>query len=151
MTLIRALAAATLLASTPVLSADLVDATDPSEIVNLARGFGSASLDVDGEGDPMIVGRINGTRYVVYFYGCSSGRNCREIQFNAAWGSNNVSMSDINGWNESTRYGKAYLDSDGDPNIEFTVNLYRGVSRDNLEDTIDWWKVAMETFEENML
>ncbi|MBY6186481.1 YbjN domain-containing protein [Marinobacter hydrocarbonoclasticus] len=151
MTPIRALAVAALFAATPAFSASLVDATDPSEIVNLARGFGSASLDIDGEGDPMIIGRINGTKYAVYFYGCDDGRRCREIQFTAAWSGSNVSMSEINEWNETTRYGKAYLDSDGDPNIEMTVNLFKGVSRDNLEDTIDWWKVAMETFEENML
>ncbi|MBY5992484.1 YbjN domain-containing protein [Ferrimonas balearica] len=151
MTLFRAFAASALIMAAPAFSADLVDATNPSEIMNLARGFGSASLDTDGEGDPMIVGRINGTRYVIYFYGCDDGRRCREIQFNAAWGGTGVTLTDINEWNETTRYGKAYLDGDGDPNIEFTVNLHKGVSRDNLEDTIDWWKVAMETFEDNML
>lgn len=151
MTLIRALAATALLATAPVLSAPLVDATDPSEIVNLARGFGSANLDTDGEGDPMIIGRINGTKYAVYFYGCDDGRRCREIQFTAAWSGSDVTMSEINEWNVTTRYGKAYLDEDGDPNIEMTVNLYKGVTRENLEDTIDWWKLAMETFEENML
>lgn len=128
----------------------IVDATNPEVIVELARGFGSANLEVDSEGDPMIVGRINGTLYVIYFYGCEEGQSCREIQFAAAWADAEMDKDGVNLWNEETRYGKAYIDFEGDPVLEFTVNLFEGVTRANLEDTIDWWKVALTAFEERL-
>lgn len=59
-----------------------------------------------------------------------------------------VSIRDMNEWNSSKRYGKAYLDDDGDPNIEMTVNLKYGVGRDNFDDTIDWWMLTMKEFEQ---
>ncbi|MBY6107138.1 YbjN domain-containing protein [Ferrimonas balearica] len=126
----------------------LVDGTEPEAILELARGYGSAELETDSEGDPMITGRINGTQYVVYFYGCEAGQSCREVQFVAAWAGTDMDMEGVNRWNEETRYGKAYIDHEGDPVLEFTVNLYKGVTRANLDDTIDWWKVAMTAFEE---
>ncbi|MBY6186482.1 YbjN domain-containing protein [Marinobacter hydrocarbonoclasticus] len=136
----------------PIANVDptLVDATDPNTVMELARGFGAANLDVDAEGDPMIIGRINGSRYVIYFYGCEEGQSCREIQFIAAWADTGATVDDMNLWNQETRYGKAYLDQDGDPTLEHTVNLFKGVSRPNLDDTIDWWKVAMAAFEERL-
>ena len=125
----------------------LVDATNPDTLVQLVRGFGSATLEKDDYGDPLITGRINGSKYGVYFYGCEDGRDCNDVQFSAAWAGYDVSMNRINEWNKTKRYGKAYLDDDGDPNIELIVNLKYGVSRDNFDDTIDWWMLTMNEFE----
>ena len=41
------------------------------------------------------------------------------------------------------RFGKAYLDLDGHPTIEMNVNLSKGVSRENLDDTLDWWREVL--------
>jgi len=125
----------------------LVDATDPERIVQLMRGFGSSTLETDDYGDPLITGRVEGSKYGIYFYGCEENRSCKDIQFSAAWAGYDVSMHQINEWNKTKRYGKAYLDNDGDPAIEMSVNLTYGVSRDNFDDTIDWWTITMKEFE----
>ncbi|MBO6639215.1 MAG: YbjN domain-containing protein [Roseitalea sp.] len=130
----------------------LVDATDPEAIINLLRGFGSAVLEEDDAGDPMIVARIDGTRFLVLFYGCEDGANCKSIQFRAAWESaGNITMGQLGGWNADKRFGKAYLDDVKDPVVEMDVNLFGGVSTRNLEDTIDWWQLVLADFKLNVL
>lgn len=136
----------------PVWAADLVDATDPQQVMNLARGYGSANLSTDGVGDPMITGRMDGTRYSIMFYGCSDNRNCKTIRFSSAWATDGqYTLEDMNAWNEGYRFGKAYLDDEGDPVLEMNVNLLYGVSRRNLDDTIDWWRVALGQFKSEVL
>lgn len=147
----KSLSTALLLAAsfsaTSLQAAPLVAATDPEQIAQMIRGFGSATLETDEYGDPLITGRINGSKYGVYFYNCEDNSNCKTIQFSAAWAGYDVSLRQMNEWNQSQLYGTAYLDEDGDPNIDLVVNLRYGVSHKNFDDTIDWWVLAMKEFE----
>jgi hypothetical protein len=130
-----------------VMAQSLVQGSDVDTIANIARGYGSATVQTDSAGDPQILGRINGVQYVVSFYGCTNGTNCTTIQFRAAWSNpGNVTLVDMNTWNQEKRFGKAYLDYDNDPVIEWDVNLLGGVSTRNLDDTFDWWKIVLENF-----
>lgn len=63
----------------PASAADMVDATDPEQILNIAKGHGSARLSEDRVGDPMIKGRIEGLKYTLYFYLCEENENCKDI------------------------------------------------------------------------
>ncbi|MEZ5722580.1 MAG: YbjN domain-containing protein [Paracoccaceae bacterium] len=55
----------------------------------------------------------------------------------------------MNTWNAEKRFGKAFLDDEGDLVIEMNVNLWSGVSENNPQrDTFDWWRVVIESFEE---
>ena len=130
---------------------DIINAENPDAILNIARGFGYATLGKDSQGDPKISGRVEGTRYGIYFYGCSEGKNCNQIQFATGWGEIKVPMDEINEWNRKRRYGKAYLDKDGDPMVEMMVNINYGVTTKNLEDTFDWWTKVMKDFGENVV
>ena len=132
-------------------AADIIDAEDPEAILDIAKGFGSARLDTDSAGDPKIVGRINGTRYGILFYGCSNGKQCDDIQFFTAWAGVTVSMNEINKWNSEKRFGKAYLDDEGDPVLEMSSNIDYGVTERNLEDSFDWWSKAVDRFKKEVL
>ncbi|MBU2977103.1 YbjN domain-containing protein [Alteromonas sp. C1M14] len=132
-------------------AADLITAEDPYEILNIAKGFGSANLKKDSSGDPMITGRIDGNKYGIFFYGCSDGRNCDEIQFVAAWSGVDASLSDVNEYNRLRKFGKAYLDSDGDPNLDMIINMDYGITVETLEDNFDWWTKIIKTFETEVL
>jgi len=115
---------------------------------NIASGYGSATLREDNVGDPMISGRIDGVPYYVFFYGCDEGgESCRSIQFRAAWDMDDFTQSSIRSWNQNKRFGKAYLDQDDDPTIEWDVNLFGGVSVRNLDDSFDWWAIVLKDFE----
>jgi hypothetical protein len=135
-----------------VAAEELIDAKKPAAILNIAKGFGSAKLGTDSEGDPLITGRIKGTKYGIYFYGCNSkGEDCDDIQFNAAWSGVKTTLQTINQWNAEKRYGKAYIDNEGDPVIQMTVNLDYGVSDENLDDTFNWWTKALDEFIEEVV
>lgn len=130
---------------------EIISAADPDKIFDIAKGFGNASLDTDSSGDPKIVGRIEGTKYGLYFYGCKSGKKCTDIQFNAAWSGTKVTLDKLNEWNRTRRYGKAFLDKDGDPVLQMSVNIDYGVTRKNLEDNFDWWAKIVPEFRGQVL
>lgn len=126
----------------------LIDATDPPRIAEIARGYGAVEVTTDAVGDPMLRGRMEGTKYLVLFYGCQNGRDCTNIQFQAAWlNTGSATEGRMQAWNAENRFGKAMLDAENDPVIRWDVNLFGGVSRTNLDDTFDWWRVVLENFE----
>lgn len=130
---------------------NIISAENPDAILNIAMGYGSATLTKDSSNDPMITGRIDGTRYGIFFYGCSDGKECDDIQFSASWGGVKVLMDEINAWNRDKRFGKAYIDKDGDPALEMSVNLDYGVTQRNLDDTFNWWTTALREFKKEVL
>jgi hypothetical protein len=134
----------------PARAQSLVKPTDIDTIIELARGFGSATIE---KGDTTYVkGRIEGTVYAIFFYDCDTeGADCKSIQFYASWEDAGVEADAINGWNRDRRFAKAYLDGENDPVLEMDVNLRHGVPRANLEDTIDWWRISLEKFKSDVL
>ncbi|WPL16683.1 hypothetical protein Thiowin_01652 [Thiorhodovibrio winogradskyi] len=132
----------------PTYADDIIDANQLEAILKIAQGFGHAVLEKDDLGDPMIRGRIDGVKYGIFFYGCTEGADCKDIQFSTGWSGANLSLEKINEWNQEQRYGKASMDDEGDPRLAFTVNITYGVTAENFEDTVDWWAVAMKNFRE---
>ncbi|WP_246221693.1 YbjN domain-containing protein [Marichromatium bheemlicum] len=133
------------------LARDLVSAADPEAVLEAAKGFGSAELERDEVGDPRIRGRMFGVLYLVTFYGCEAGKDCKDLLFYAGWEDAGLTLEDVNRWNRGKRFGKAYLDDEGDAVLEFAVNLNYGVTPRNLDDTFDWWGVVLREFREEML
>jgi len=127
-------------------ASELIDATDPEEIVNIARGYGAATLGTDNVGDPQVTGRIGGNAYTIFFYGCIDGRDCTNLQFSSGWISDDVDLAMINRWNREHRFSRAYLDDENDPIIEMDVNLEFGVSRRNFDDTFGVWSAILSSF-----
>ncbi len=46
------------------LSEDVLTHPEPEMILEIAKGFGAATLDEDGSGDPMVAGRMQGMKYM---------------------------------------------------------------------------------------
>lgn len=123
---------------------------DPDVIQNFLQSYGlQVSRDTDSSGDPRLSSRIEGTNFKVYFYGCKKGV-CDSIQFSSGFDlSKPMSAWKINEWNRKKRFGKAYLDDEGDPYIEYDVNLdFDGCGGKNFDDTIDLWRVVLNEFKD---
>jgi hypothetical protein len=107
-------------------------------------------MGVDGQGDPKVSSRVSDTKFSVYFYGCQDNDNCSSILIKAGYDLNNgISALKINEWNREKRFAKAYIDDEGDPFLEMDINLdFDGVGNKNFEDTLDWWRLLVEDFEE---
>ena len=144
------LAACTALA--PALSAETVDATDPGKLVSIIQELGyRAVLETDSVGDPMIRSSAGGTSFSILFFGCTNGKACRTLLFKAGYDLDSGTTLDVvEAWNEGTLYGRAYLDDEADPWLELSVNMHGGVSRQNFEDTYDWWEVIVGDFEDRI-
>ena len=143
---------AAMLAAPAAGAEETIDATDPERILAIAHSFGEAALTTDNLGDPLIEGRIGEKGYRLLFYGCSENRDCKTLMFSAGWEDDDrtdeltdAMMAD---WNREKRFGKAYLDQDGIATVEMNVNLHGGVTRANLDDTIDWWRLVLAEFDD---
>jgi hypothetical protein len=132
---------------TPVAAQQIIDATVPLKILEVAKEFGPASLDIDGAGDPMIQAEVeDGFKYLIMFYGCKEGEDCDDIQFGACFTDADVSLQDINDWNAGRKTPRAYLDSEGDACMDMWANIDFGVTRENLRDWFNWWTRVGGTF-----
>lgn len=121
---------------------------DPEVVASFLEDYGlRVARDTDSTGDPLLSSRIEGTNFKVYFYGCEEFP-CDSIQFSSGFDlAQPLSAMMINEWNRDKRFGKAYLDDEGDPYIELDVNLdMDGVGGRNFDDTIDLWRVVLSEF-----
>lgn len=145
-----AVAALFVISAPYVQAVELLDATDPAKVMEVAKGYGKATLGEDGDGDPKIEGKMNGLSYQVLFYGCNEHKNCKDIQMVAQW-SDPISLAKVNEFNSTKRFGTAYLSSDGKKcGIKMSLTLDGGVSVKNLDETFDWWGVTMKSFSEHI-
>ena len=141
-------AIALMLAPLSVGAQALVDASDADVIAALVQDEGyRAIIGVDGVGDPMITSSANGYDFDVFFYGCTDGENCRDVQFSVNFDlEDGMSLTRVQDFNLEKRWAKVYLDDESDPRLEMDANLYGGVSATNFKDTLDWWVIIMNDF-----
>lgn len=124
----------------------LVSAAEPEAVRQAIELVGTAELFTDRSGAPQIAGRIEGELYRVSFRGCESGDDCRSIVFSVGFAEAEASVEDMNAWNATALYGTAYIDDAGLPRLAMTVNLEGGVSVENLDSTVERWRVALVEF-----
>lgn len=129
----------------------LVDGTSIDEIANIARGYGSVSVETASSGNPMISGKIDGVSYYLFFRNCSEAHtDCEDLNFYAGFLDNKQSLDAINAWNRDKRFGRAYLDGDLDAVIEYDVNLEYGISRQNLDSSFGVWSLLLRQFSDHI-
>lgn len=122
--------------TTAARSQDIIKVADPEVVLDVAKGFGSASLDKDSSGDPMISGRLQGVKYSIWFYGCKEAKSCRSIQFSTGY-TDEFGIEKANEWNTKFRWVKAYA-GDGS-NFKMDVDFYGGVTREFIEAQFSTW------------
>lgn len=124
----------------------IVDGSDTRPILEIARTYGSAALETLRNGDPNIIGRIDGIGYAVHFLGCENNSNCSSLNFYTAFAGIQPTLEQINSWNSSKRFGRAYLDVDGDAAVEMDVTLEFGVTRANLDASFAIWRLVLTQY-----
>jgi len=146
------LALVAILAVTQPLSAQtIIDGTDINEVLNIAKGYGSATLQRDSEGEPAIRGRIDGNGYYLTFRNCSGENSCEDFYFQSFIIKPVVDLELANAWNYNKRWTKLYFDDEDDATLEMDVNLGGGVTISNLEQAFSIWSQNMEAFYDDYL
>jgi hypothetical protein len=115
---------------------EVLKTLDPSTILDLAKGYGSAKLEKDDGGDPMVSGRLQGMKYVIYFYGCDNHEKCKSLQFSSGY-TDAFTADQANEWNKKYRWIKAYS-GDGS-NFKMDVSFLGGITKANLEEQFSTW------------
>ncbi len=132
----------------PALAENII-ASDPEALADYMRSIGyRAELTTDDEGDPKIKSATGGANFSIYFYGCERNKQCDSIQLSSGFDlDNGSSLNAVNSWNSKKRYGKAYLDDENDPYVEYDINLANGgVSQENFRDTLELWDRVLTDF-----
>ena len=133
-------------------AAQTVDSAKPETLVSAMQDMGyKAELGTDAIDDPMITSGIQGSKYRMLFFGCESNEDCDGILFTTSYVvDGEVTKSDMNDWNEATVVAGAYLDSDGDPTLQFYFPMKGGVSRSLFEHAIELWGEDVEKFKDHI-
>jgi hypothetical protein len=147
--LLAAFACILTLAATPALAKNVTANLD--EIANLLRGKGN-KVEIKGSGNDryIFVANPNAYTYSIDVMSCDEGtqRNCKSIQFHSGFTAEKpVTQDGLHQYNRDHRFGRAFLDSDGQPAIQYDINLGKGgVSEELLLDNVELWEVMIEIF-----
>jgi Putative bacterial sensory transduction regulator len=133
-------------------SAQMVEARNPSTVVRaLQNGGYKAILTKDSTGDPKIESSSSGAKFIINFYGCTDNKDCRTLTFYAGWTSKDTSMNQMNEWNKSKRFSRGYIDKDGDPVMEFDLDLDDGgMSEQLFIDNVEFWEFSIGNFKKRI-
>lgn len=129
-----------------------ITAANPQGVVQLleAQGF-KASLQAEPDADPVIYSEVGGTPFAVFFFDCAAHKRCKTVQFYAGFRHGGVSFERINAWNARNRFGRAYIDDEGDPRMEMDVNLDPGgVNPGLFRETLDTWTGLVAAFKDHI-
>ncbi len=127
-----------------------VSAQDPRSVATAMQNAGyKAELTKDPTGDPLINSSSSGSSFAIYFYNCTSNRDCRTIQFSSAYSNDNGgTVTRMNDWNNSNRFGRAYVTAKGTTRVEMDLDLDDGgMSKLLFEDNVEYWVALMAKFE----
>jgi hypothetical protein len=120
-------------------------------LASFARNGFDVELTEDSEGEPLIKSTRSGEPFSVYFYSCSDNTDCGFIQFTTGWNmENGITLAKVDEWNATKVWGQAFRDDDKDPWLSMAVNHKGGVTVENFDDTVDWWKVVLREFEKHI-
>lgn len=132
--------------------AQTVTAANPQSVVAALQAGGyKAILGKDSSGDPKIESASSGSRFIVNFYGCTNNVRCSSVTFWAGWSGTKATLHDINEWNKNKRFSRAYIDSAGDPIMEFDVDLDEGgMSQALFIDNLEVWEGAIAAYKKHI-
>ncbi|MCW3847815.1 YbjN domain-containing protein [Sphingomonas sp. LB-2] len=125
-----------------------ITAASPEAIASAIRAKGfTAEVAKDDEGDPMIKASGKGYTFLVLFYGCTAHRDCTTLGLWSYWKDSGATIEKVNTWNRDSRFGRAYIDKDGDAVVEMDIDLDDGgMSPVLFEDHIEFWMAIMSNF-----
>lgn len=150
----RGAALAAMLTIAAPATAEMATATE-AQITSLLQAKGlQAQVTKTEQGGIEIKSAASGAQFFVSLLNCDEGtaKNCKTIQLFAGWSTKEKrTLEQVNAWNKSKRFARAYLDDTQDPWLEMDVNLdFGGVAKTNLADSVDVWLSLLAQFQEDM-
>lgn len=132
---------------------DAVRAEDPSSLTAFLFDNGIASkVDTDSYGDPMVQFRTSDRQFTIFFYNCTDGADCTNVQFYIGYETDgDVGMDVVNEMNRTNRFTRAAIDEEDD--VIMTMDVLTGnfgLSQDDFGQLLDLFVEASADFEERV-
>lgn len=138
MRLAARLAILLLLLPTPALANGGISEADVANA--LVRHRLPIRLGNDSFREPMVESYAGSTRFYVNFYECAQSRTCQNIQFRTGYATKGrVTLAQINDWSSRWRFGRMYLDPQGDVILDMDVDARRGLDAPAVDAQIERW------------
>ncbi|MCS6761261.1 MAG: YbjN domain-containing protein [Candidatus Devosia symbiotica] len=110
----------------------LLNGADTDDILNATRGYGSAKLTIQSNGDPQITSKIEDVIYQIYFRNCTNNTDCDDLNFYLSFLDLKLMLEVINDWKYNKRFSRAHLDQNDDACIEMDIDLEEGATAESL-------------------
>jgi len=140
-------AAAALLPLAPASAENVV--ADIPRLTSVLQAAGYRA-QVEGEGDERYIATgAGGTNFTIHLHGCNLlGGDCKNVMFYAWFDSETpVSLEAMNSFAAKMRWGRFYIDQEGDPTIELDIDLEDGgMSEELFIDNVEYWDSALNRF-----
>jgi hypothetical protein len=96
----------------------------------------------------MIESHSGSARFYVYFYECNQTRTCQNIQFRTGYSARGrVDLAKVNDWSTRWRFGRLYLDPEGDVILDMDIEARQGLSEADLAAHLSRWLEVMREAE----
>lgn len=122
-------------------SGDVITQISGDDIQRLLRDMGFSPQPLEGRENAWAI-EVSGRRALVML--SQSRQNIGLWSY--VRGEGRVTMDKVNEWNKTKRFSRAYLDSDGDPNVEWDIDLEGGVSVGAVREGIRTFGIVVEAF-----
>ena len=122
------------------------------QVAEVMRSNGlTVEIGADDGADPVIYSEAAGLNFALFGYNCSGVSNaCSEFLFSTYFDVEQAPpLEVINAYNERALAGRAFLDDDGDPNLEFLFTV-SGSNNELIERNLAIWESAMLDFAEHL-
>ena len=124
---------------------------DHERIAEVLRDAGyRATIEGDIPAERYVASGTSGIGFTISFFDCNKGgADCKTVMF-SAWSEDETppSFEEMNQFNMCQRWGRAYIDEEGDPTIEMDLDLENGgISPELFIDNVEYFDVALRQFQ----
>jgi len=145
---------ATVMSLTAPASAQMVTPKNPQAIAAAVKEKGlPAKLVLPDDNNPYIESNYNDMKFLVLFMNCDDNhQNCTTLQYYMGFNdAKDTTLEQLNEWNKSKRFARAYRDDEGDPVLEMDVDLdFGGIPKVNLVETLNPWSALMDAYHSHL-
>ena len=117
-------------------SAQIRERITSTQLITLLKEKG---LDGTANEKGNVIVQMTGSKVVFFIQG-------QTMQAYFGLSGTGATLTKVNEWNKTKRFGRAYIDSDGDPCIELDYDLEGGVSDDSIKVWFDTVKLIVKSF-----
>lgn len=98
-----------------------------------------------------IVTSSQGANWGMYFYSCDDKARCTSLQYSVVWDDAKLTTDQINAWNRTKRFMRAYSTSNGATFGEYDFDVSPGGTWEAVDQTLVRWEALMPNFKKYVL